>query len=118
MSHQVGSFCYASLADAGMAACSNFAPVTTIVAGAVSTVSCESATPTGALNLKLVSTPIDGTASTTKTITQPLAYLDCQHQQYWDAGLIIFGYTLALVATCWPLWKFANYLGWGRGSES
>ena len=120
MSYQVGAFCYASLADAGSAACASFAPVTSIVNGgaSITTVSCQSSTDAGALNLMIVTNPTDGSSGmSVRAVTQYIVYQPCQEAKYWDAGFTVGGYVLALLCVCVPLWRFTKWLGWGRGAE-
>ena len=121
MSYQVGAFCYASLADAGSAACASFAPVTSIVNGgaSITTISCQSATDAGALNLMSVTNPTDGSSGmSVRAVTQYVAYQPCQEAKYWEAGFTIVGAVLGLVCISVPLWRFCNWLVWGRGESA
>lgn len=98
MSYQVGAACYATVVDAGGAACTAYAPVSTLVSdGAIlRTASCSSVdSTTGALNLQITSTPVDGTASTTAIVSQTISYPACIQADYILAGEIVAGALLA-----------------------
>jgi hypothetical protein len=69
MSLQVGASCYASAADAGRAACSQFSPMLHVGETTARTISCTSADATsGALNLKIVSTDLASSAVTVTAV--------------------------------------------------
>ena len=119
MSYQVGLLCYATLPHAGQAACTNFVPITSFTDGAthLRTVSCQSASTTsGALQLKISTTSLDGTNSAVfSTVEQNIAFPDCQYQQYVDASELIAGALLACFFSAYGLWKIRSYLDWSRG---
>lgn len=118
MSLQVGLACYATPAQAGGAACSNFTPVTTLVADGtiLRTVSCGSADPdSGALNLTVTSSPVAGGSSSAVVVQQVLEYPDCQYAAYADAWKVVFGAVLGLVVMVYVWRDFLGFLRWGRG---
>jgi len=120
MSYQVGFACYATVVDAGGAACSNFSPVTTMVSdgSVVRTVSCSSADPnTGALNLRVVSSPVDGSPSTVTTVSQVISYPDCVYGDFVVAGEAIFAAILGAWALIYGANLVRNYLDWSRGES-
>jgi len=113
MSYQVGSSCFATVVDAGAAACTAFVPVSQFIdnGAAVRTVSCGSSdAQSGALKLTISTAPIDGTPGTVATVVQQQAYPNCTQQDYVDAGLSITGAVLALIGTCFPLWALHRWL--------
>lgn len=121
MSYQVGSACYATVVEAGGAACAAFTPVTSLVldGSAVRTVSCTSAdSSTGALHLQITSTPVDGSAGTTAVVSQSISYPDCMQADYVAAGEVIAGALLAAWAGIYGLQAIRNYLNWARGDNS
>lgn len=118
MSYQVGAACYATVVDAGGAACAAYAPVSTLVSnGAIlRTVSCTSAdSTTGALNLQITSTPVDGSATTTAIISQVISYSHCTQADYVAASELIVGALLAVWASLYGLNEIRKYLNWSRG---
>lgn len=118
MSYQVGAFCFASLGDSGAAACSRFVPVSSVDGVSLRTVSCESSDPvTGALNLKISVSPLDGSASSYSAISQQIAFSDCQESQYWEAFSIFAGVIITAWALVWCGWKVASFLGFSRGEQ-
>lgn len=121
MSYQVGAACYATLVDAGAAACAQYAPVSTLVhdGAVIRTVSCSSADPTtGALNLHISSTPADGSDATTEiTVQQAITFSDCQQFAWVDAAEVIFASGLGLWAVIYGGKKLLEVLHWGRGES-
>lgn len=118
MSLQVGAFCYASPVEAGAAACGNFVPVSSLVdsGAAFRTVSCSSAdAATGALNLRISTAPVDGSAATFTMVQQQVAFPNCRESDYYDAAEVILGAALGVWATWWGVMKIIHFLGWGRG---
>lgn len=116
MSFQVGASCFATAADAGRAACSQFPPVASISGDTVKTVSCSGSDGTsGALVLDIVSTASGVT--TTSTISQPVTFGPCVQSDYVDAAEVVAGAALAV----WAVWyggkKVLQMLNWSRGSE-
>jgi hypothetical protein len=121
MSYQVGSACFATVVEAGGAACAAFAPVSTLVSNGtvLRTVSCSSADlSTGALNLQITSTPVDGSATTTATISQVISYPDCKQADYVAAGEVILGALLAAWALCYGPYAVTRLLNSSRGDAS
>lgn len=121
MSFQVGAACFATVVDAGAAACAQYQPVSTLVQdGAVlRTVSCSSADPsTGALNLNITSTPVDGSASSSAIVQQAISFSDCQEAAYVQAASIYFGAALGLWAVIWCGKKVIETINWGRGESA
>lgn len=121
MSYQVGAACYATVVDAGGAACAAYAPLSTLVSnGAIlRTVSCTSAdSSTGALNFQITSTPVDGSATTTAIISQVISYPSCTQSDYLAASEIVIGAVLAVWASVYGLNEIRKYLGWSRGDAS
>lgn len=120
MSLQVGLSCYATPVDAGVAACSAFAPLSGLVTnGAVlRTVSCVSADQaTGALNLQITSTPVDGSAGTVAYVSQSVSYPQCNQADYVAAGEIVFGAFLALWCSVYGLNEIRKMLHWSRADS-
>lgn len=121
MSYQVGAACYATVVEAGGAACAAYAPVSTLVldGAAVRTVSCTSADPsTGALKLQISTTPVDGSAGTSTVVSQSIAFPECTQGDYVAAAEIIFGAVLAAWALVWGLNAVRRYLDWSRGEST
>jgi hypothetical protein len=121
MSYQVGAACYGTLVDAGIAACAQYSPVSTLVqdGAVIRTVSCSGADPsTGALNLTITSTPVDGSLGTSATVQQAITYSECQQFAYIEAAEVVFGAVLGL----WVIWyggyKVLSLLHWGRGDNA
>lgn len=118
MSFQVGFACYADLASAGAAACSQFTPVTSVtggVGGAVYNASCQSSDSSGVLTLKIITSPNNGDAPfyTNNTI-QPV-YNNCMWPDYVDAGLTIFVALLSVFFAAWGVYQLYSMLHWSRG---
>ena len=102
MSYQVGVACFATMAGAGSATCSQFTPITSLVenGAVIRTVSCSSADPTtGVLNLQISSTPVDGSPSTITHASQPVTFADCLWPHYVNGGLQVFAVLLGIVVT-------------------
>lgn len=121
MSYQVGVACYATIVDAGSAACAAYAPVSMLVQGgaAVRTVSCTSADPiTGALNLQISTSPVDGSGITSALISHPIAFPECIQGDYFAAGEVIFSAVLAGWALIWGVNAVRSYLDWSRGEST
>lgn len=121
MSYQVGAACYATLSDAGVAACAQYNPVSRLVqdGAVIRTVSCSGADPsTGALNLIITSTPVDGSASTTATVHQSIAYPACQQSAWVDAAEVVFSSALGLWSVIYGAKKLLELLHWGRGDTT
>jgi hypothetical protein len=120
MSYQVGAACYATVVDAGAAACAQYQPVSTLVqdGAVIRTVSCSSADPTtGALNLNISSTPVGGSPGTSATVQQAITFPDCQQFAYVQAAQVIFGSLLGLWAVIWCGKKMIDIINWGRGES-
>jgi hypothetical protein len=105
MSVQVGSYCYATTADAAGAACSIFVPITTIGSDeVVRTLSCAGNNG-DALQIVLTKThPTSGYLGDT-WMTQYMTYPPCTEQLKTDAYLAIFGAALSAVVICYSLWR-------------
>lgn len=118
MSYQVGLSCYATLVHAGGAACAAYTPVSTLVADGsiLRTVSCQSAdSSSGALNLTILSTPVDGSPATSSTVAQVLTYPSCTHGDYVAAVQVIIGAALAAWVLVWSVNAIRNFLDHQRG---
>lgn len=112
---QVGSSCYATAAEAGGAACSQFVPVSSIDASGVRSVSCvQSDAQTGALMLQIALTPTNG-ITVYSTISQLPAFPPCIESDYVQAVEQVFGAFLALWAICYGCWLLYQRLNWSRG---
>lgn len=121
MSFQVGSACYATVVDAGVAACAQYEPVSTLIqdGAVIRTVSCSSAdATTGALILNISSTPVDGSAGTVATVHQAITYADCQQFAWVQAAEVVFAALLGLWAVCYGGYKIISLLRWGRGDSA
>lgn len=121
MSYQVGAACYATLVDAGTAACAAYAPVSQLVqdGAVIRTVSCTSADPlTGALNLHISSSPIDGSTATSASVQQAITFPDCQQFAWVEAAEVLFAACLGLWAVCYGGYKILELLRWGRGESA
>lgn len=120
MSYQVGAACYATLVDAGTAACAAYAPVSQLVqdGAVIRTVSCSGAdATTGALNLSITSTPVDSGPGSTVIVQQAITYSDCQQFAYVDAAKVIFASALGLWCVIWCGKKLIETINWGRGES-
>jgi hypothetical protein len=121
VSYQVGKYCYATVPDAGLAACAQYLPVSQLVpgGGAVKTVSCAGAdAATGALQLFVTTSPTDLTASTVEgPIPHGLAYMPCQDESYVNAGLAIFAAFLAVAASAFGLWMIFQWINRGARNQ-
>jgi len=120
MSYQVGAACYATVVDAGGAACAAYAPVSTLVhdGAAVRTVSCTSADPSsGALNLQISTTPVDGSPGTVSTVSQPIAFPPCTQADYVLAAETIVAALLAAWVVVWGVNEVRKYIDWSRGDS-
>ena len=109
MTLQVGNACYANPVDAGVAACSSFAPVSSVSADGsqVRTVSCGSSDPaTGALLLNIATVGTSsGASSSTVQVSQSVAFPTCTQQDYVDAYMGIFGALLGAFGVLFgPYW--------------
>ena len=121
MSYQVGAACYATLVDAGTAACAAYAPVSQLVqdGAVIRTVSCSGAdSSTGALNLNITSTPVGGGASSVTVVQQSIAYPDCQQGAWLQAGEAIAASLLGLWVCIYVGKKIIDTINWGRGDAS
>lgn len=121
MSYQVGAACYATLVDAGTAACAAYAPVSQLVqdGAVIRTVSCSGAdASTGALNLTITSTPVDGSASSSAVVQQAITYSDCQQFAWVQAGETVIAALLGLVLVIYCGKLIINTLNWGRGDTT
>jgi hypothetical protein len=121
MSFQVGAACFATVVDAGAAACAQYAPVSTLVqdGAVIRTVSCSSAdTTTGALNLNISSTPVNGSSASTATVQQSITFPGCQQAAYVQAASVIFGSALGLWSVIWCGKKLIETINWGRGEST
>lgn len=115
MALQVGGHCYATALDAAAPACASFAPVSYLSANQLTTIGCKAPRSDGTL-LMFRSTG-DTTGSTqpvTNEFVQLLSYPPCVEEDYSQAIQGIAGPFLALLVSCWALWKIAAYLGWSR----
>lgn len=120
MSFQVGAACFATVVDAGAAACAQFQPVSTLVqdGAVIRTVSCSSADPmTGALNLNISSTLVDGSATSAVAVQQSITFSSCQHAIYVQAASVVFGSVLGLWSVIWCGKKVIETINWGRGES-
>lgn len=119
MSLQVGTLCYASRADAGVAACSYFQPVSAISGSQMTTVSCSGATSNGSLEMtrSVVDTALPAQPVVT-SFTQVVDFAPCIQADYVSVFNGLLGPVLALIVVCWGLWKVSSYLGWGRADAS
>lgn len=121
MSYQVGAACYATLVDAGTAACAAYAPVSQLVqdGAIIRTVSCSGAdVSTGALNLNITSTPVDGSAASSVVVQQALAFSDCQEPAWREAGEAIASALLGLWLVIYVGKKIIDTINWGRGEST
>lgn len=121
MSYQVGAACYATLVDAGTAACAAYAPVSQLVqdGAVIRTVSCSGAdSSTGALNLTITSSPVDGSPSSSAVVQQSITYPDCQQFAWVEAAEVIFASGLGLWAVIWCGKKIIETINWGRGEST
>lgn len=121
MSYQVGAACYATLVDAGTAACAAYAPVSQLVqdGAVIRTVSCSGADAvTGALNLNITSTPVDGGTASTTAVQQAITYPDCQQFAYVDAAKVVFASGLGLWVVIYGGKKLIETINWGRGEST
>lgn len=121
MSLQVGNFCFATPAAAGVAACSQYVTVSTITQPffgnpTLVATSCSGSDPnTGALLLNVASTDlILGTQSNLQISTLP-TFPPCNQLDYVLAGEAIFGALLALYITWYTGKKLIATLNWSRG---
>lgn len=120
MSFQVGSACYATVVDAGVAACAQYAPVSNLVqdGAVIRTVSCTSAdATTGALNLNISSSPVDGSPGTIAIVQQAITFPDCQQFAWVQAAEVYFAACLGLATVCYCGYKIISLLRWGRGDS-
>ena len=121
MSFQVGAVCFATVVDAGAAACAQYQPVSTLVqdGAVIRTVSCSSADPvTGALNLTISSTPVDGSQGAVGTVQQAISFSDCQQAAYVQAASVIFASALGVWVVVWCGKKLIETINWGRGEST
>jgi hypothetical protein len=119
MSYQVGWACFATLQDAGTAACTQFAPVTSFTGGGqnISTASCLYSGADGTLQLKISTAPITGGVPVVTSVALPAAYQQCLYPDFVDAGLLIFVALLTVWATTYGMRKIISFLNWSRGDE-
>jgi hypothetical protein len=118
VSLQVGSSCYASPADAGRAACSQFSPMLHVGDTTARTITCTSAdASTGALNLKIVSTDLASSAVSVTTTQQLQDYPPCVQQDYIDSLEVVAGAFLGLWALYYFGRKVMQLLSWTRGEN-
>lgn len=113
MSYQVGPVCYSTVVHAGGAACAAFNPVTTLTndGTVVRTVSCSGVDQdTGALLLLVSSKAVDNSTETSTTMTQTVAFADCQYPAFVKAGMAISGALLSAVVIAWCWWKVADFI--------
>ncbi|MDO9421058.1 MAG: hypothetical protein Q7T66_10375 [Herminiimonas sp.] len=125
MSYQVGLFCYATPVEAGAATCGRYDPVSSVTSGGdqVMTVSCEGVnSDTGALLLKVASTPTNGSASTYRTVEQIPVFAPCQQADLMAAGMEIFWALVGLIVVPYCLYKFfmrlIDYRNSHRGNDN
>lgn len=118
MSYQVGSFCYATPADAGQAACARYEPVSGITAGgdAVIGTSCEGANPeTGALQLRVATTPTNGSPTTYQVVEQMPAFAPCQYATVIEYFSVVIPFIVVALVLPWFVYKkisgFLEYRG-------
>ena len=117
MSYQVGFACYADLASAGAAACSQFQPVTSVTGGtggAVLNATCQSSDSSGVLTLKIITSPINGDTPFYTNNTISPVYNNCTWPEYVDAGLTIFVALLGVYFAAWGVYQLYNMLHWSR----
>lgn len=118
MPYQVGAHCYATKLDAGPPACAAFTPVSVVQGDSLVTVGCSSVNADASLLMyRSVANMTSGTISTT-SFSQTLNYGDCQENDYLIAASALAGPILALLVSCWTLWKIISYLGWGRADST
>ncbi len=119
MALQVGSFCYASLVEAGRATCSQFNPLTTINGNEIKTVTCAgSDLATGDLQLSVVVLDMLTNSSSTQTYSHALSYPPCIQQDYIDAAEVVIGAVLVIYVFWICGWKLLSFLGWTRGENA
>lgn len=124
MSYQVGFSCFDTLQSAGVAACTNFEPVTTLTSSGsgnnvqttVTTVHCNGVNVNGDLLLHALAVTNSG-GSTSSTFTMPLTYQPCLYPQFVDAGLLIFVALLGVWSMIWGYKKIIDLLNWSRGDS-
>lgn len=114
MSLQVGAFCYATPADAGRAACSQFQNVSSVSGGTVQTVSCSGSDSFGNLFLSVSSVSVSG-ASSVQVVSQQVSFPPCVQQDYVDALEVVAGSILAVWVLIYTGHKILGLLGWSRG---
>jgi hypothetical protein len=118
MALQVGGSCYATVVDAGAAACAEYNQAGFMDATNIYTTTCTSANATtGVLNLSVITTKISTNVSTVKALTVSPAYPPCNEPAHLAAYETIFGGVLALFAICYGGYKVISFLGYSRGSH-
>jgi len=116
MALQVGNFCYATPADAGVAACSSFEAETSIQGTHLISATCYGTNPvTGALYIRMADT--DTVANTTVfTVTSHLqSFPPCTNADYLEFMQVIFGGILTVWFVWWCGKKVINAINTGRG---
>ncbi len=118
MSYQVGLSCYATVPDAGQAACASFVPVSSINGDVLTSITCESAdSSSGALNLHVVLTSLSSGGSSFSTVQEIPAFPSCVNGDYLAASEQITGALLSFSVVVWGAWKVVSYLRWNRGDH-
>lgn len=119
MAYQVGPWCYASTADAAVAACAAFPPATIVLAdgSGIQSASCTSATPDGGLMLRITTTPTTGAAASTVSAVHHIDFPPCQNDSIVSAGMHVFGAALTAVVLCWSAYKVYSFLEWSRAEK-
>ena len=118
MSLQVGAFCYATPADAGRAACSQWQPVVNVSGNIIKSVTCYDINAVnGALFLRVATTDTSIPSTTFQNVSHLLSYPACVEQDYLVAAEIVIAGLLALYVTWLCGWKILSYLGWTRGEN-
>lgn len=119
MSYQVGWACFATLQDAGTAACTNFIPTTGFTGGGlyITNASCQFAGSDGSLQIKLSTALVSGGVPVTSFVNFPQTYQRCQYQDFVDAGLLIFSALLTAFFMWWGLYQIYKLLHWSRGDN-
>jgi len=119
MSYQVGDSCYATVADAGVAACALYVPQSHLTNNgtAVHTLSCSGVDASGALLLQVLSARVNGGSVVSNTVAISPQYPECIQQQKVDASLSLFGAVLGLVALAYAAWQVKAWLDRGARNQ-
>jgi hypothetical protein len=115
---QVGSYCFATPADAGPHACASFVPVSHVDGSTLTSVGCSAANADGSLTMFRSSVDMPSGVETRGAFTLTPDYPACVQMDYVAAAEAVAGPMLAVAVICWGAWKFISFLGWGRGDGS